>query len=451
MNDKALEAIRTYDMLHPGDRVLVGLSGGADSCALLHFLCSLRDTWSLTIYACHINHGIRGENADKDENFTRNFCESLDVPLYVFRTDVRAEAKRRKIGLEQCGRDVRYDFFNRKAEELNSLIATAHTASDQTETVLLNLTRGSGLYGLCGIPPVRGNIIRPLITSTREEIEDYCRRFHLAYVTDESNLMTEFSRNRVRLQVMPVLREINPAVVSAVSACSRHLQEAGNFLRIHTKRALEEAAVPGGYRTEALRTWHPAVFSCAVRMLCEEYARIPSAVHIELMKKIVYNGGAVEIDRELFAVSSQGIFRVVRKQAAFSSGRCPLDPPNSAEIHDKKFSLSLVNIEEFNNRQKKEKFLFQNALDYDTIPLTSVFRTRQGGDCFTLCRRNVTKPVRRLMMELKIPREQRDAVVLLASGHQILWMEGVGPSRDCMVTEQTKTVLVIVREPESGK
>ena len=152
MEQKVWETIRKYNMLTEGEKVLVGVSGGADSCALLHCLCMLREVMGLTVYACHVHHGLRGAEADRDEVFTAQLCEQLQVPLFVLHKDVGAEAKRRKIGTEQCGREIRYAFFEEKAAALGAKIATAHTASDNTETVLFHLTRGSGITGLCGIP-----------------------------------------------------------------------------------------------------------------------------------------------------------------------------------------------------------------------------------------------------------------------------------------------------------
>ncbi len=445
MVNKVISAIEQYNMLSIGDTVIVGLSGGADSCALLLALCSLRDKMSLKVFACHVNHGLRGEEADRDEAFTRALCEKCSVGLFVLHADIRAEAAKRHIGTEQCGREVRYEFFERKAKELNAKIATAHTASDNAETVLFNLARGSGISGLCGIPPVRGNIIRPIIFAGREDTEEYCRRNGIEYVTDSSNLTREYNRNKLRLDAVPVMKEINPSFENAVSGLSKRLREAQDFIDISADKALSRAGVQGGYSSEKLSVLHEAVFSSAVRKLCSEFALIPESKHIELIRKIVYNGGAVELRNGIFAVSAQGIFRITEIKDEISYDECPFDVSQPCVINNKSFSLSVINTEEFNNRKKNDKNLFYNSLDYDTIPLSSVFRTRRSGDSFSPSRRKITKSVKKLFIEMKIPKEQRNDKILLASEGKALWIEDIGVCSECTVKETTKKVLVISR------
>lgn len=447
MKHKVLDTIQKYHMLSQGDSVLVGLSGGADSCTLLHCLCSLRETMSLTVYACHVHHGLRGEEADRDEHFTRRLCDEWHVPLFVLHADVAGEARRRKVGTEECGREIRYAFFEEKAEALGAKIATAHTASDNAETVLFHLTRGSGMAGLGGIPPCRGKIIRPLIEVTRSEIEDYCRSSGLSYVTDSTNLTNAYSRNRIRLEVIPSLKQLNPSLERTIGGLSQRMREAEDFLMQTAETALEQAKVGGGYRAEDLQKLHTAVFSAAVRKLCMEFALIPEAKHLALLRKIVYNGGAVEIRDGVFAAAKQGIFRIYRRTQPPKITECSWYGRHSLAISDKKFLLFHLSMDEFHNGKKNNKFLFANSLDYDTIPLSSCFRTRRSGDSFTLLHRNVTKPVRKLFIEQKIPQEQRDSIVLLADGSHVLWIEGIGAGRDYAVTENTKSVLLILPQP----
>lgn len=445
MENKARAAVKKYNMLSSGEKIVAGLSGGADSCALLHFLCSLREELGLKIYACHVNHCLRGEAADSDEEFSRRFCEKLNVELFVLRVDVKAEAQKRRIGTEQCGREVRYEFFYRKAEELDAKIATAHTASDNAETVIFNIARGSGISGLCGIPPVRDRIIRPLITSTREDIENYCKANGLDYVTDATNLERDYNRNKIRLDVIPVLRQINPSVTESLSAMSGRMREADDYIRESAEKALENSQTIGGYDASVLSGLHPAVFSESVRSLCRKFEVIPEAKHIELIRKIVYNGGALEIRNGVFALCSQGIFRITRPERAENFEEIPFFL-GKITIKNKKFDISVVDKDEFCSDKKFTKNLFDNFPDYDTIPLTSVFRTRRSGDRFTLKNRNITKPLRKLFTETKIPAEIRDSIVLLSDGSRILWTEATGPCRECAVTDKTKRVLVITRE-----
>ena len=443
MRNKAVNTVKKYNMLHSGERIVVGLSGGADSCALLHFLVSLRDEMNLTIYACHINHLLRGEESDRDERFAAELCQKYKVELLTLRADVKKEAEQRHISTEQCGREIRYQFFAETAERLNAKIATAHTASDNAETVIFNLARGSGIAGLCGIPPVRDNIIRPLITVTRAEIEEYCAENHLSYVTDSTNLTHEYTRNQIRLDVVPVLKNINPSLEASVSGMSERMYEADRFIKKCAAQALEQSKSKGGYRTAELSKLDNIVFSEAVRILLKKFDIVPEAKHIELVRKIVYNNGAVEIRKNIFAVSRQGLLRIFEKKDRFNNTEFPFDSENLTVDINRNIKLKKINLLEFNNRKKINKFLFHNSLDYDTIHLTSVFRTRRSGDTFRPINRNLTKPLRKLMTELKIPSEQRDDLLLLADGSEVIWAEGIGVSERFAVSASTENVLVI--------
>ncbi len=433
-------------MLRYGDSVITGLSGGADSCALLCLLVSLRDSMGLKIYACHVNHCIRGEEADKDENFTVELCKKLDVKLFTLRIDVVKEAQLRGIGTEQCGREIRYSFFEEKAKELGAKIATAHTASDNAETVIFNMTRGSGIKGLCGIPPVRGNIIRPLIEASRADTEAYCRQNGIDYMTDSSNLERIYNRNKIRLDVIPVLKEINPSLEKTLSGLSFRLRETSSYIHDTASAALKNAGTENGYSCDMIRDMPPVIFAEAVRILCTKFDIIPEAKHIELIRKIVYNNGAVEIKNGVFAVCSQNSFRIIKKTEQDEITPCseiPLETDKTISINNKKIQTYLINTEDFHNRKKNEKFVFNNLLDYDTIPLSSVFRTRRSGDVFSPANRNVTKSVKKLFIEMKLPREKRDGLLMLAKGSEILWIEGAGVSEKHKIIDNTKRILVI--------
>ena len=240
--------IAEFGLFPPQGRVIVGLSGGADSMALTHFLVYHTD---LQVLAAHVNHGLRGSAADQDEEVVRRWCEENGIPLRVLHADVKQQARERNLGLEECGREVRYAFFQELADRETDRIATAHTLSDQVETVLLHLTRGAGLRGLCGIPPVRGKIVRPFLRVTREQVEAYCRFYHLPYVTDQTNADRGFARNRVRLDVVPALKAVNPALEREIAGMTARLARDEAYLQEEAQRAVERAKTPNGYsRTE---------------------------------------------------------------------------------------------------------------------------------------------------------------------------------------------------------
>ena len=218
---KTEAAIKKYDLLSGGDSVIIALSGGADSVTLLSVLNSIKEKYNLKLYAAHLNHGIRGEEADNDEKFCKVLCENYNVQLFVKHIDVPKLCTEQKISAELCGRNERYKFFDELSAKLNAKVATAHTASDNAETLLFNLCRGSSLAGAAAIPPKRGNIIRPLITLTRNEIESYCAENSLSYVTDSTNMSDSYTRNKIRHKVIPALKEVNPQAESAMLAFSR--------------------------------------------------------------------------------------------------------------------------------------------------------------------------------------------------------------------------------------
>ena len=236
--------IAEFGLFPPQGRVIVGLSGGADSMALTHFLVYHTN---LQVLAAHVNHGLRGSAADQDEEVVRRWCEENGIPLRVLHADVKQQARERNLGLEECGREVRYAFFQELADRETDRIATAHTLSDQVETVLLHLTRGAGLRGLCGIPPVRGKIVRPFLRITREQVEAYCRFYHLPYVTDQTNADRGFARNRVRLDVVPALKAVNPALEREIAGMTARLARDEAYLQEEAQRAVEQAKTPNGY------------------------------------------------------------------------------------------------------------------------------------------------------------------------------------------------------------
>ena len=311
MITKVLKTIEAYQMLSPDSAVVAGVSGGADSMALLHVLQSWRKDWpELKVTAAHVNHCLRGAEADRDEEHVRRYCQREGIPLEVLKIDVREEAAKRKLGLEACGRAVRYEFFRRLAGE-NGVIATAHTLSDLAETVLLHLTRGTGLKGLCGIPPVRENIVRPLIDCSRREIEDYCREHKIPYVTDSTNLEAWYSRNKVRLQVLPALKEINPAFEEAVGRMAQSLREDDGCLWEEARELLGRAALEkDGWSCSVLSRGRKPVRIRAIRLL--QGASRPEARHLEEIDRIILAGqGGVSVPGGLDFHANRGVLRTV--------------------------------------------------------------------------------------------------------------------------------------------
>ncbi len=421
MNNLVLAAIEKYNMISTGDRVVVALSGGADSVSLLDALCSLKEKYNLTIYAAHLNHNLRGEEAERDENFCKILCKNYEVELFIKSIDIHTLASEQKISEELCGRNERYKFFDELSVRLNAKIATAHSASDNAETLIYNIARGSSVRGLSAIPPKRGRIIRPLIEVSRAQIEEYCKQKGLAFVTDSTNLTDDYTRNRIRHSVMGTLRDINPQLEQSVSQLSESAREVTDYLNKQAQAALDKCKRQFGFSCKMLLQLDTAVLKHSLVLLCERTAKLtPEHRHIELMIKILNNGGAVNLSSKFIAVSKQGIFRIISVNDNEEFKPVSVSENFSINYNGKIYSITKQN----SNKENK------NSVSIDSIDKGAVFRTRKEGDKFTYPQRKVTKPLRKVLNEMKIPSEQRDNLLVLAIDNTILWCENIGVSED---------------------
>lgn len=446
METKILATIQKYRMLEPGGRVVAGVSGGADSMCLLHFLCILRKDWNLTVIAAHVNHGLRGEEAKRDEEFVQSWCEEHGITFEVLHADVGALARERGQGTEACGRDVRYRFFSGLAEKYGAQVATAHTASDNAETVLFHLIRGTGMRGLGGIKPVRGNIIRPLIEMTREEVEACCRENQVPYLTDSTNLSDDYTRNRLRHHLVPLCKEINPGFEKGVLRLSETLSQDEVYFMEQAKNALDNARLENGtYSSHSLAELPAPILSRAVLLCAQAFScRCLEQKHIKAVCNAISEGsGACDLPCGLYAAVSQGMFRIVQKEKSAEKWEIPLADAVSLTKYTKKLSVSICSKMEYDKKTKFNKKLLNNSMDYAIISKHPVFRTRREGDTFSPRGKNGTKTVKKLFNEYKIPREQRGKILLLAQGSEVLWIDGLGVSRHAAVSDKTQRVLII--------
>ena len=267
--------LKKYEMLQPGDTVICAVSGGADSVALLFGLYLLKEKLGITLQAAHFNHHLRGAESDRDEAFVRQLCDRYEIPLTVGEGEIIPGKK----GLEAAARDARYAFLR----SLPGKIATAHTADDNAETVLMHLVRGTGLKGLGGIAPVSGKVIRPMLNVTRQQVEAFLREYCLSFVEDSSNGGDDFLRNRLRHHVIPLLTKENPRFAENTSAMAQRLRQ--------DEAALEKAA---GYEElpdiETLKNMDPAIRGRVLeRFLKESGIREPEAEHIALVESLVFS------------------------------------------------------------------------------------------------------------------------------------------------------------------
>lgn len=419
---RAVAAVEHSGLIAENDTVIVAVSGGADSVCLLHILYSLREKYNLSLTAFHLNHMIRGAEADRDEQFVRTLCRSLEIELCVRHEDIPALAHKAHQSIELCAREVRYRLLDELAEQSDAKIATAHTLSDNAETVLLHLVRGTGTAGLCGIRAQRGRIIRPLLQCTRDEIETYCREQGLAYVTDSTNLSPDYARNRLRLQVMPTLKSLNPALDQSIMRLSQTMTDVDRYLEDISVEELNKCKTPDGYACDRVLSLREPIRRYALRHLLSDAEASAEFRHYLLLCDAMRTGGSVDLPGGCRAVCAQGTLRFLYGDAD--------RPASSFEIPFADYAgVEYISKEELKH---KDSAVLADCIRSDAVTPTTVVRCRREGDRFALSHRGITKPLRRLMNELHIPAEQRDRLVLVADGSTVLWCERIGASAQGM-------------------
>ncbi len=420
MIEKVLDAINQFSLLNSGDTVTVALSGGADSVALLHALWSLKEKLSITVKAAHLNHGIRGGEADRDEAFVIRMCEKFNIPLVTETVDIPTLAKQNGQSVELCAREVRYNFLSRNAD---GLVATAHTASDNIETVLLNLTRGSGIKGLCGIPPKRDNFIRPLIFCSRYDIEKYCIDNSLSFVTDSTNLTDDYTRNKIRHKVVTALKEINPSLEDALIRATDILRQDAAALETLANETFFKCESEIGLVAEVLKTVPEAVAKRAIiKYVNSLYEQLPlDSFHINALYDITLNGGRTSLPNNLFGICENGILSV-----------CDGEKAQAEEI-----KVSLVKKPNVNN------LFSNNTLDYDKIVGSPIIRTRNAGDKIRLQNRGCTKTLNKIFCEEKTPQNIRDNIPVIADDKGVIWVYGIGMAQRVVPTKSSENLLLV--------
>ena len=426
MLNKVIKAIERYELFKYQSSVTVALSGGADSVCLLYALKELKAKYNLTISAIHINHQLRGEESYRDEAFTVELCKREEIPLTVKRVDVNALAKQTGQSIELAARQARYKAFN---DIDGSLIATAHTADDNLETVIYNMVRGSGLKGVSGIPPKRDNLIRPLIFCTRQEVEAYLSARGISYVTDSSNLTDDYTRNFLRHNVVPNLKSINPSVADTVAAMSSSLREDEEFLTASAKRIYLLANREDFLDAQILRIQPPSIIKRVIALFFEEcFSLKTDALHLENCKDILLCGGKTSMNGNITALCSGERFY-------FAKNDRKAEQP--AFLVERKEIL----LENFSN---VNKLFLKNAIDCDKIVGSLVVRTRAASDEIRLAGRRCTKSLKKLMNELKIPQELRDVIPVAADDNGVLWIYGVGVAERAMINKNTKKAIEFI-------
>ncbi len=452
LEQKALCALRQYSLFSQGDRIAVGVSGGADSVALLRFLAALRPQFGWDLVVCHIHHGLRGAEADRDECFVRALAEQLGLPCAVSRIDAAALALRDHISVEEAGRMARYAFFAQTAGE-GGRIATAHTLDDSIETVLMNLVRGTGLRGLCGIPRIRGNIVRPLLDCTRAEVEDYLGALGQPYCTDSTNLTDDYTRNRIRHDIIPRLCALNPNFPGAMARMLPRLaaqQALTDCLAAQSAQQLHAAC--GGLSRQGLSALPEPVCDRLLLRLLEQNRLPVSAAAVERMTETLRTGGKLDLAARSWFFVAQGDLAAVIYAPPGGIPPVPVPLPQEETpvilpfSPQKSLKLTLCNKIVANTSEKFNISLLKYAIDCDRIKGYSFMRTRRPGDTFIIGKKQLS--LGEAWAAAGIPALLRPALMVLADEQGVLWAEGIGSSSRAAVTENTKQYVIIECQEE---
>lgn len=459
MLEKVIQLIEEKQMINKGDKIIIAVSGGPDSICLLHILYELKKKYSIDLCVAHVNHCLRGEDADNDEDFVRQFCKKYNIDFYGTRIQVDKIAKEKRISFETAAREVRYAFFKEVMEKVNgNKIALAHNANDQCETVLMRIMRGTGLEGLAGIKPLRDNIyIRPLIKITREEIENYCKDNGLETRLDKSNLETIYTRNKIRLELIPYIKEnFNSNIIQSINRLVENAEWDIEFIdfiskEIYNKYAKEEKdrvilskelfleprAVVG-------RVIRNAVSSLQGNILNFEKVHIDDIIKLNKLG----TGKTIELPKEFIALNNYEDIHILKRDKYYKNYT-----GEQYELHLGKNIIKenmVINLEVLDS---KDVLIKENQnikyFNYDKITEEIALRYRKDGDKMKPLGMKGSKKLKDLFIDLKIPKEKRNNIPLICFGEEIAWVIGYRISEDFKIEKSTKNILKISIEREA--
>lgn len=432
MLETVKQSIEAYKMLQQDESVLIALSGGADSVALLRALYEL----GYPVRAFHLNHCLRGAESERDEAFCRTLCARLGVELTVERVDVSA-AVQQGSGVEETARHIRYARLQEAAQ--GAKIATAHTADDNLETVLFHLVRGTGPKGLAGIPPVRGQIIRPLLRVERAQVEAYLAALGQDYVTDSTNADETYTRNRIRHTVVPALRAIQPSAAQAVARLGNLLRQDEDCLGGLAQECLAQAERPDGtWGIAPLRQVHPAVRARALRRLLVQNGmplRDVTAQHISALERLLKSANpsaCCALPHGFIAQREYNVLRLIHGENQPERPAVPLSVPSEQMLWDGSVRVS-VHVLEKNEVFYKSFNTF--CVDCGTIDFVSLcVRTRKAGDRIRLTEKGGSRTLKKLFIDRKVPRCKRDGLAVIADKTGVIAVQDIG--MDCSRSPQ---------------
>lgn len=448
MINKVYNFVSQNKILEYGDSVILGVSGGADSICMLHILDELKEKLGLSLSVVHVNHHIRGGEADRDAVYVKIECEKLGVSFKQVDADIPAIARQEGLSEEEAGRNIRYQAFLAAAKETGAnKIAVAHNLNDNSETVLFNLFRGTGIKGLAGIPVKRDMIVRPLLCCTRREIEDYLISENIEFCTDSTNNVTDYSRNKIRLELIPYVKEnINVKAEYNIVNAAESLEEISDFLDKEAKKAYDEYVSDNMFKADGFKI-HLALQKEIVRMMIEKQAgRLKDITAKHILSVLQLKEKPVSKSVNLpYSITARRTYDGIVFEKNKDDSKKELSNKlliNEGQIFcDERFEITLES-EDFTVRDI-EDLIYTKWFDCDKIDKL-VLRSRQEGDYIIIDDKGSRKKLKDYLINEKIPKEERDELLLLADGNHIVWVVGYRISSYYKVTESTSRVVKVV-------
>lgn len=470
---KVRDYIDKHQMITTKDHIIAGISGGADSVCLFFVLLDIRSEQGILFTAVHINHGLRGEAADRDEAFVRDLCKKYEVPLEVFKIDLESIAKKRKQSLEESGRNIRREAFEHVCEKCRGTkIALAHHQNDNAETLLWNLARGTGLAGMGGICPVNGRYIRPLLCLDRSEIESMLRQRDQKFCTDDTNQDTEYTRNKLRHLLIPVLeKEVNSRTVRHMNEIMEELQDVRDYMESEAEKAFRkyvESSVPDILLVkDALWEDEPDILCTmvirqAIGLAAGQMQNV-GRIHIHAVRDLFkkQSGRSLDLPFSLRAVRTYEGVELYHAQRAYQEPQLSeksvyrLCIPGETRFPDQELVVRCKVFPKtkcFSMKEIPQKE-YTKWFDYDIIETAPCIRTRRGGDHITIDQEGHRQKLKSWFINEKIPARERDSIPCIASGNEILWIPGYRMSSAYQISGHTKQILQIevVKEEQKAK
>ncbi len=463
LKDKVYKYCEKEGLISPGMKIVVGVSGGADSVCLLRILNEMKEALDLTLICVHIEHGIRGEESRSDRDFVRDLCGKLNIELKIYEEDVPRIARETSTTLEEAGRLVRYKAFAGELEDNKAdVIAVAHHKGDQAETVIFNLIRGSGLKGISGMAPRRDKIIRPLLNVSRQEIEDYLKEIGQDYRIDSTNEDEGYTRNAIRNRIIPSLEAVGTMAVDHIIQAADELREADAYLRDQAGTAYDMAVTLSGslYRVsiDELAANAPVIRRYVLRsLLTDLYSshKDLEALHVKSLLGLCdkQSGRFLDLPRGMAAKREGDFLLVGRKEDILPSRQSiDIDLNTEGDTPVEGRGTFSVSLEDCDGNEQVPDSHYTKWFDYDKIIGSVRIRNRLSGDYLTIGRDEDRKKLKKYLIDEKVPASGRDDLLLLADGDHIIWVVGMRISEHYKISRDTKRILKITyKENANGR